>query len=209
VRRVLVSFASMAFPAVALTASSCGGAAPSSLRSGSVDSGFEAEDEDASIVDAAAPEADTAVADTALGGGDALQQDGPVEDALPTPDSFAADAPPPSYSIACGPTTTCTAPAEFCCYAGITSETCETDTTDCSGAADTPITCTSSTQCAQGQVCCGHVVADTTGTTHVSCEATCTGTNDYVFCDPSVASDCPGGEACIASTRLIGFFRCN
>jgi hypothetical protein len=77
---------------------------------------------------------------------------------------------------------------------------------------DTPIYCTSSAQCSNGELCCGEIK----GTVYapITCVGddagmgACTGANQYVFCDPNVPSDCPTGMMCSLSTRLDGFYRC-
>jgi hypothetical protein len=131
----------------------------------------------------------------------------PTRDAAPL-DSSEVDGPPPSYSITCGTMTTCDAPGQFCCLSGLPATptyACDGDSTSCGGIADAKIYCTSSTQCPGGQVCCGHVLPPAV----VTCQPTCAAANDYVFCDPSAPSDCPQGHKCIASTRIVGYDRCN
>jgi hypothetical protein len=134
------------------------------------------------------------------------------------PDTSVMETGPTPYSVPCGVTTTCTAPAEFCCASGPTSQmtdTCTSNPSDCSGPMDTPVYCTSSSQCGAGELCCGQINGTVYGA--ITCQGAdaggngpCGGGNQYVFCDPSVPSDCPPGTGvCSASTRLDGFYRCN
>jgi hypothetical protein len=184
---------------------SCGGGSPSAVFSGS-DAG----------ADQAAPPQDDASEPDATGSG----VDGPDDVVTKVPDSgghpgdaapgdgSGADTEAPSYSVSCGMTTTCEAPAQFCCLSGLPATptcACESDSTSCGGVADAQIYCTSSAQCAAGQVCCGHVLSPAV----LSCQPTCNGANDYVFCDPSAPNDCPQGHKCVASTRIVGYDRCN
>jgi hypothetical protein len=198
VRGFLGSFSCVLGAALAL---SCGGSQSSTLFMGpdaAADDGGppdSASPPDARAVDAPS-DVITPIADSA----------GPARDATPL-DGSDVDARVPPYSVACG-TTTCEAPGQFCCLSGLPATAtyaCESDSTSCGGNADAKIYCTSSTQCATGQVCCGHVLPPAV----VTCQPTCTAANDYVFCDPSAPTDCPQGHKCVPSTRIVGYDRCN
>jgi hypothetical protein len=187
---------------------SCGGGSPSAVFMGT-DAGADeaaspqdgASEPDATGVDAP-DDVVTKVPDSGGHPGDAAPGD-----AAPG-DGSGVDVGVPSYSVSCGMTTTCEAPGQFCCLSGLpTTPTyaCESDSTSCGGLADAQIYCTSSAQCAAGQLCCGHVLSPAV----VTCQSTCNGPNDYVFCDPSAPNDCPQGHKCVASTRIVGYDRCN
>jgi hypothetical protein len=190
-------------PVLAL-AMSCGGSQSSTLFTGP-DAGFdqEAPEDSTSPSDAPGERAVDAPNDVVTPVADSA---GPTRDAAPLDGSEVG--PPPSYSVACGTTTTCEAPGQFCCLSGLPAAptyACDSDSTSCGGVADAKIYCSSSTQCPGGQVCCGHVLAPAV----VTCQPTCSAANDYIFCDPSAPGDCPQGHKCIASTRIVGYDRCN
>jgi hypothetical protein len=197
-RGFLVSFPLVPVLGLAL---SCGGSQPSTLFAGP-DAAMEAGPQDsASQPDVHAVDAPndvlTPIADSA----------GPTGDAAPL-DGSDVDGQPPGYSVACGTTTTCEAPGQFCCLSGLPGNptyACDGDSTSCGGLGDAKVYCTSTTQCPGSQVCCGHVLPPAV----VTCQPTCTAANDYVFCDPTVPSDCPPGHKCVASTRIVGYNRCN
>jgi hypothetical protein len=192
-RGFLVSF-SLAVLALAL---SCGGSSSSELFTGA-DSGA---DQAAPPEGAPQPEASSVDAprDAVGSTGDS---GGHVRDAAP------ADGQVPAYSVPCGTSAACEAPGQFCCLSGLPSNpayACVSDSTSCLGLEDAKVSCTSSTQCPGGQVCCGHVLPPAV----VSCQSTCNAANDYLFCDPSAPTDCPPGHKCVPSTRIVGYDRCN
>jgi hypothetical protein len=181
---------------------SCGGGSQSAVFTGS----------DAAADEAATPPEDGATEPDATGSGGDAPDD--VVTKIPDSGGNTGDAAPgvdgavPSYSVSCGMTATCEAPGQFCCLSGLpTTPTyaCESDSTGCGGTTDAQIHCTSSAQCPGAEVCCGHVLSPAV----VSCQPTCNGANDYVFCDPSAPNDCPQGHKCMASTRIVGYDRCN
>jgi hypothetical protein len=183
---------------------SCGGGSSSDVFMGS----------DAGADQAASPQDGASEPDAAAGvdaRDDAVTKvpdsGGHPRDAAPS-DGSEVDSQAPSYSVSCGMTTTCEAPGQFCCLSGLPATptyACDSDSTSCGGLTDAQIHCTSSAQCAAGQVCCGHVLSPAV----VSCQPTCNGPNDYVFCDPSAPNDCPQGHKCMPSTRIVGYDRCN
>ncbi len=123
-----------------------------------------------------------------------------------------------SGSISCG-SAMCTQPGQVCCVTfngqgggGAQDEACSASATDCTSMMGTALECTSSSQCPQGQVCCG---INDNGYTTVSCQAiTCSGNlmggGHYVqFCDPNVPNDCPSSApSCQMSTRLSAVYVC-
>jgi hypothetical protein len=206
VRRTGFGFG-LVVPALACALASCGGSAPSDLFSSPADSGAF----DVSARDQGLP-LDTGVQPAA----DAADDTGIVVDATPQPAPEAAapeaaviDAGLPPYSIDCGGTTMCSGPAQTCCVSGAPGaqdDTCVADANSCNGPLTTPVSCSSSSQCPAGEICCGR---EPNGTyTDVSCRSTCDGTTEFVFCDPNVPNDCPPGMMCGPSTLLDGFNRC-
>jgi hypothetical protein len=202
-------------PAIGVAA--CGGSNPSSLYAMGDDAAGTGGD--SAPPQEAAPAEDTGSGMTLDTGVDStvIVDSGSIPDVAPVPESSPVETGPAPYSIACGMMTTCTAPAQFCCASGPTgmqTQTCVATLGDCGGNQDTPVYCTSSTQCAAGEVCCGNLNSAVYGA--ISCQSDdggaggpCSAANAYVFCDPSVPSDCPQGMSCTLSTRLDGFYRCN
>jgi hypothetical protein len=117
------------------------------------------------------------------------------------------EAGPPPVTVHCGQQNTCTAP-EFCCLTNSGQmQACSTSLNDCSNLGGTTLRCTTSAQCASGEVCCGqrpnsNVYQD------VSCQRSCGGNNDRQFCDPSTPSDCPQGRQCQLSQVLANYYVC-
>ncbi len=208
---------SLTLATVVLLAVSCGGSVPSALTSGGSDAGTPGDTGTGELEDAAS-QADTGGTGP---GNDAGDERPPVADTGVPDVSVPYDAPfedaqPITYSVPCGAATTCTAPAEFCCVSGNSgaqTHACQTDLTQCGASTQTPVVCTSSTQCSPDEVCCGQINGVTYG--EISCQSSdagappCTGPNEYQFCDPSVMpSECPDGMDCTLSTRLDGYYRC-
>jgi hypothetical protein len=79
-----------------------------------------------------------------------------------------------------------------CCVTGPMMEMCATASA-CTGAA---LACTASTDCANGQVCCGSKLGMTGAAS--SCQATC---SDVRLCVTSM--DCPTGEHCMRSASGV------
>jgi hypothetical protein len=200
---------------VVLVHAACGGSGPSQLFSGNpTDSGSSVDDTGMSQADSAPPPPDDAAADSTS----AMDSYSATPDVFTVPEASAVDAPPSTWDIACG-MTTCPGPAQFCCVSGLPgnqTDTCVSGMNNCNGQADTPVNCTSSAQCPAGQLCCGRQnTSQPMGNnkyTDVTCRMTCTGSNEYVFCDPNnLPADCPspGPPNCTMSTLLDGFNRCN
>jgi hypothetical protein len=205
VRSALVSLILSVFICVA---AACGGSAPSQLFSGNpVDSGGSGDDSSMSQGDSGMPPPeDASSADT----GSATDSYTAPPDVFTVPEAGPDDAPSSTWNIACG-MTMCPGPAQLCCVSGPTgnqTDTCVTGMNNCNGQGDTPISCTSSAQCPGGQLCCGRMANG--AYTDVACRMTCGGSNEYVFCDPGVPSDCSQPTpTCSMSTVLDGFSRCN
>jgi hypothetical protein len=189
----------------------CSGAAPSEFFATPSPGSSGGQGDDASPgVDAAGPAPEAGAEDATeppeTGPTADAAQDAPV-DAPSTPET-GTDAGAPPGTVACG-TATCTAPA-FCCVSNSGQmQTCEMNATACSGQDTTAVHCTSSTQCASGDVCCGQRTTATGQYDEVSCvpEASCTG-NDRQFCSRSVPSDCPQGKTCQLSSILTSYYAC-
>jgi hypothetical protein len=120
-------------------------------------------------------------------------------------------------TIACGGNgVICKMPSQVCCVAygaqqGDNIDTCSPSFGICSGQGATPVLCTSGTQCANGNVCCGTSLNGTVYYSDVSCRQSCgaaANSNDHIFCDPNVPSDCPSSTRCQRSTKLSGFYVC-
>jgi hypothetical protein len=186
----------------------CGGSGPSDLFSGNgtVDSGGAGDDSSSPQVDSGAPSPnDAAAADTFS----AMDTSIMPPDAYSVPEASPVEASSPTWNVPCGTTTVCEAPAQFCCVSGpqgSQTDTCVSGTNDCNGQTDTPVSCTSSSQCPRGEICCGRVTNGVYGA--ISCRMTCGAAGEYQFCDPTVMSDCPPMTACMPSTILDGFNRC-
>ena len=115
------------------------------------------------------------------------------------------------------PPKTCTDP-DVCCATGTgagqtPSYRCQSPGHTCNGntGPGTIISCSSTADCTNGDVCCG---ANNNGVyEQVSCQQNCTGTAAdgatlVTFCDPA-ANDCPNGGLCQPSQILQGFSVCN
>lgn len=141
-----------------------------------------------------------------------------VDEGSPVPEASPAETGPAPGTFSCPPGgTACSAP-EVCCATNTGQGNtpvykCQASTKPCgsTASAGTPISCSSSADCHNGELCCGD---DQSGGfyTQVVCQATCVGNNpnggQYIqFCDPG-ATDCAGGAACIASQVLQGFDVC-
>jgi hypothetical protein len=203
----------LAFLALA-TSLACGGTPPSDLFGDTPPSEAGADSSTGTPHDGGLEEAPPADAPTA-------PDDGPVaeagadggDDVGAAPDTgddtgvVVVEAGPPPVTVHCGQST-CTTP-EFCCVMnGGQLQACSTSLNDCSNQGGTTVLCTTSTQCADGQVCCGqrpnsNVYQD------VSCQPSCGGNNnDRQFCDPNAPNDCPQGTKCQKSQVLSDYFVC-
>ncbi len=181
----------------------CGGASQTELFSPPSDdggSGNSIADTGRLATDTSVGAVDVSAPDTSTG----PKIDSSIADTSPPP--VADTAPPPSTTLPCGAgQPDCpTGGQEVCCVTGDIGNLsfgC-TDKAMCTG---TPISCTSTADCA-GAICCGVETGSGTATryVHVSCAATCDG---VYFCDPA-ANDCPNGTACSASMLLPGYFVC-
>jgi hypothetical protein len=136
-------------------------------------------------------------------------------------DTGAPDLGPPETStgdtIVCPPKS-CTAP-DVCCATGTgagqaPTYRCQAQGHTCNGntGPGTIISCSSTADCSNGDVCCGAV--NNSVYEQVSCQPTCNGTAPdgatlVIFCDPA-ANDCPNGGQCQPSQILTGGFSvCN
>ena len=134
------------------------------------------------------------------------------------PDTGVAETSPPPDSFSCPPGgSACSAP-EVCCATNtgqglVPKYNCQATSKPCgsTASAGTPISCSASADCHNGEVCCGD---NQNGFyTEVTCSQTCqgpdpSGQGQYIqFCDPAVG-DCQGGAACVASQVLSGFNVC-
>jgi len=111
-----------------------------------------------------------------------------------------------------GQAATCS-PGQLCCVSGdpmgMQSDICMSASTGvCQG---TPVSCAATSDCLQGQVCCGTEVGAgmTVRYQQVTCQQDCSGMADVEFCNP-MANDCPSGTPnCVASMLLDGFSVCH
>jgi len=198
-------------PALAWALASCGGSAPSNLLFSPVDGGepfdVAARDQGLPPDTGLPPVRDAAEED--IGAAPDSTTPGPMPEAA-APEAAVIEAGPPSYSVDCGGTTTCTIPAQLCCVSGFgpQSDSCVPSASGCNAPMSTPVSCTSSAQCPAGEICCGR--QPNGAYTDVTCRATCdNGNSEVVFCDPTVPNDCPQGTTCGPSQVLDGFNRCN
>jgi hypothetical protein len=83
-------------------------------------------------------------------------------------------------------------------------------TSSCTGAGGTPVTCDFGSNCVNDGLCCGTLAADQTQYTRVRCESTCNTAADRTFCDPTAVPDpcVAGGTMCGPSMILPGFSVC-
>ena len=130
-------------------------------------------------------------------------------------DATAGEATSRDTPVVCGGSgVICKMPSPVCCVAysvpqGDDIDMCSPSFGNCSGLGATPVLCTSSTQCASGTVCCGTSINDTAFYSDVSCRQSCMAhSNDHIFCDLNVPSDCPASSRCQKSTKLSGFYVC-
>jgi hypothetical protein len=113
--------------------------------------------------------------------------------------------------IDAGPTPHCTG-GQVCCVdndlatSGPATFACQARNVSCSG---TVVSCASTSDCPQGQLCCGALVSDFYPA--VSCASECIpadgGGVAYEFCDLK-APACSGTKTCIASSFLVGYAVC-
>ncbi len=167
------------------------------------------------VGDAMAPEG-SATADGSAEGADVRTDappplsalDGTPGDSEAANDGISGDDSGQGEGIACG-NARCSSPGEFCCASPSGVQSCSANANDCLGQGNTPVSCSTSSQCPAGQLCCGEqhsgYYAD------VSCQLECNSSNNGVsqvqFCDTS-APDCPANTSCQASVYLIGFSVC-
>lgn len=188
---------------------------------GASDAGHDSHDSGGSRIDAAqpgvgdatAPEG-SATADGLAGGADVRTDaprsalDGTPGDSDAASDGTSGDDSGDGEGIACG-NARCSAPGEFCCVSPSGVQSCSANANDCLGQGNTPVCCSTSSQCPAPQLCCGEqhsgYYAD------VSCQLECNGSNNGVsqiqFCAASTP-DCPANTSCQASVYLIGFSVC-
>ena len=111
--------------------------------------------------------------------------------------------------------TTCTG-AQICCdrnnTLGSGTFSCDTEAS-CTGDAlgDTIISCDDAHDCKGGNICCGVFVSGTTSYySSVSCQPTCAGASDRIFCDPANGNDdCVNGGSCVESGSMPGYHVCS
>lgn len=158
------------------------------------------EEDSGAAPDTSAPPVDTGIP---------VVDSGTVEDVAPP------DANPTGARVLCpmkGIPATCD-PGQDCCVStsgtGNQTDTCQTPGTHCNGAV---VSCSSSSQCPNGEVCCG--TETTNGGTpmyvQVSCATACVsqgGQTKVTFCDPQ-KPQCPNGLQCAQSSVLQGFYVC-
>lgn len=111
-------------------------------------------------------------------------------------------------AIPCG-NARCSVQGEFCCVSAGGVQSCSANMDGCLGQNGTPVSCTTSSQCPTGQVCCGE--QHNSYYAEVSCQLDCNSSSNGIsqvqFCDPN-APDCPPNDSCQASVYLIGFSVC-
>ena len=139
-------------------------------------------------------------------------------DSSPLPEASPVETGPAPGTFSCPPGGTACGAPEVCCATNTGQGNtpvyrCQATTKPCgsTASAGTPISCSSSADCHNGELCCGD---NQNGFyTDVVCQATCqgpdpSGQGQYVqFCDLA-AADCVGGAACVPSQVLQGFDVC-
>ena len=174
----------------------------------------DAASSDATVIDAVT--ADAAVGDGSLD----APSDVPVAVAPPQldasgPDVIDAavlDAAPLDPGIRCnGGNTFCTPAPQVCCVQSVqTSQSqCAASATDCQNQGDIPVACQDRAQCPANHVCCGQKV-DPATYSDVSCQSSCLGSLNTLFCDPTITpNECAStGRTCTASSILPGYYVC-
>jgi len=130
-----------------------------------------------------------------------------VPDAKTTPPADTGTNPPPG--VACGGLD-CTGTTPICCGSGLGSSTpsasCTATTADCTHGGGAPITCTATTGCSGGDVCCASYTigggvggSQSVSVTSVSCasQQSCQGAGTAQVCDPTSSTNpCAQGETC-------------
>jgi hypothetical protein len=170
--------------------------------------------------------ADTGVPDT-LPTPDAAVEAGLVDVAAPvdaSSDTLPVEAAPdvamgpPDSQIQCGPSTTCSAQTQVCCWHSTNTVTpfeCLSSITACSGAADVPMTCSTAANCASqglpGSICCATLDSQGTGMcagdavpSIARCKTSCTASaSEYqIGCDTTA-------QNCADSTRTCYDTQCD
>lgn len=121
---------------------------------------------------------------------------------------------PPDSKIQCGPSLTCSAQSQACCWHSATTLKpfeCVTDLSSCTGTYDVPITCSSQANCVSegnpSYTCCATGGNFGSGScagadiaTVVTCKSSCTDIDDYpVGCSVSLQNCADTSQICIAS----------
>jgi hypothetical protein len=130
---------------------------------------------------------------------------------LPSPAGFScrADVTGCQWVLRCDGDHDC-AEGEVCCAEQISGVTTTQCLADCTSPA-AHVECTHPSDCEPGLVCCGRMVRNLILTPirydRVLCQASCSGVDDRIFCDPS-APECPDGWACGESALFPGMHTC-
>ncbi len=193
-------FISILIPSASLLVAACSGSDGTGLL------GDGGNQQDVAVVN------DAAVQDTSP------QNDATVQDVV-TNDVTVIDAPidnhvgPPDSKIQCGPSLTCSAQTQACCWhmaSNVKPFECVSDVSACNGTNDVPMTCSNTDNCAsQGNpsyACCatggnfgvgqcsGYDVA-----TVVACKSACDVTDYQVGCDVKTQNCSDSLQTCIVS----------
>lgn len=148
-----------------------------------------------------------------------IAQDATTEDVTHVEDATVIDAAPdvpqgpPDSKVQCGPSTTCSAQQEICCWhqdSTVNQYECVTSLTSCAGIYDVPVTCSSTDNCAsQGNpsyqccatggnygwgVCKGYDVASI-----VTCKSSCDPTDFEIGCNVTTQNCSDSLQTCAVS----------
>jgi len=192
--------------AMATLAFGCSGTDSSGLLLG--DSAPPTEDSGTNPTEDAAAQQDATATEDATTGEDAHVQDATVVDTGPDVPVGPADS-----KIQCGPSITCSAQKEICCWhqsSTIKPYECVTNVNDCAGTYDAPMTCSTQDNCAsQGNpnyLCCATsnnwgwgTCSNYTIASSVTCKAACDWSDYEVGCSVQKQNCTDSFQTCVTS----------